>query len=68
VAHVELSLSDVFVPVARTPTEQESDNFEQWCDTVSLAAEPCLLIDAETRVAAVSTSGCELLCLGVPGT
>ncbi|GAA2713773.1 hypothetical protein ACFY2R_04830 [Micromonospora olivasterospora] len=65
-AHVELSLSEVFVPAARTLPEQESDNFGQWSVTVSRATEPCLLIDADTRVVAVSTSGCELLCLGCP--
>ncbi|RZU72347.1 hypothetical protein EV384_0708 [Micromonospora kangleipakensis] len=65
-AHVELSLSEVFAPTAGTPTEQESDNFGQWSSTVSHAAEPCLLIDADTTVVAVSASGCELLCLGTP--
>ncbi|MCX4469287.1 hypothetical protein C5N14_12090 [Micromonospora sp. MW-13] len=65
-AHVELSLSEAFVPVAGTPLEQESDNFGQWSATVSHASEPCLLIDADTRVVAVSTAGCELLCLGRP--
>ncbi|WDZ85940.1 hypothetical protein [Micromonospora cathayae] len=65
-AHVELSLSDVFAPTAHASTEPESDNFGQWCATVSRALEPCLLIDLETKVAAVSASGCELLCLGVP--
>lgn len=65
-AHVELSLSDVFAPTARPSTEPESDNFEQWSTTVSRALEPCLLIDLETKVAAVSASGCELLCLGAP--
>lgn len=65
-AHVELSLSEVFVPTARTPTEPELDNFTQWSHTVSRAAEPCLLIDADTTVVAISSSGCELLCLGDP--
>ncbi|MEH0936833.1 PAS domain-containing protein [Micromonospora psammae] len=65
-AHVELSLSEVFVPAARTPTEQGSDNFGQWSATVSHADEPCLLIDADTRVVAISSSGCDLLCLGAP--
>lgn len=64
-AHVELSLSEVFSP-AETPTEPESDNVGQWSSTVSHAAEPCLLIDAETTVVAISSSGCELLCLGAP--
>ncbi|MFC4018579.1 hypothetical protein ACFOW4_11585 [Micromonospora sp. GCM10011542] len=65
-AHVELSLSEVFVPAARTSTEHGSDNFGQWSSTVSRADEPCLLIDAETRVVAISAAGCELLCLGEP--
>ncbi|MBM0226668.1 MULTISPECIES: PAS domain-containing protein [Micromonospora] len=65
-AHVELSLSEVFAPAAGTPTGQESDNFGQWSSTVSHAAEPCLLIDADTTVVAISASGCELLCLGAP--
>ena len=65
-AHVELSLSEVFPPAAETPTEPESDNVGQWLSTVSHAAEPCLLIDAETTVVAISSSGCELLCLGAP--
>ncbi|TDB77882.1 MULTISPECIES: PAS domain-containing protein [unclassified Micromonospora] len=65
-AHVELSLSEVFAPASRTPPEQESDNVGQWSATVSHADEPCLLIDAETRVVAISTAGCRLLCLGDP--
>ncbi|PZG01339.1 hypothetical protein [Micromonospora deserti] len=65
-AHVELSLSEVFMPAAGTSTEHEFDNFGQWSCTVSRADEPCLLIDADTRVVAVSASGCELLCLGAP--
>lgn len=65
-AHVELSLSKVSVPAARVPTEPESDNFDQWSTTVSRAAEPCLLIDVETKVVAISASGCALLRLGAP--
>ncbi|MGK5445717.1 PAS domain-containing protein [Micromonospora sp. URMC 105] len=65
-AHVELSLSEVFAPESRTPTEQESDNVGQWSATVSHADEPCLLIDSDTRVVAISSSGCRLLCLGAP--
>ncbi|MFI6264352.1 PAS domain-containing protein [Micromonospora sp. NPDC051006] len=65
-AHVELSLSEVFVPTARASTEPESDNFGQWSSTVSHADEPCLLIDADTKVVAISAAGCELLCLGKP--
>lgn len=67
-AHVELSLSEVFVPAARASTEPEFDNVGRWSSTVSEADEPCLLIDAETRVVAISAAGCELLCLGAPQT
>ncbi|KXK62563.1 hypothetical protein AWW66_07765 [Micromonospora rosaria] len=62
-AHVELSLSEAFVPPL---AESESDAVDTWSATVSRAAEPCLLIDAETKVVAVSSSGCRLLCLGTP--
>ncbi|GIJ10660.1 PAS domain-containing protein [Micromonospora andamanensis] len=65
-AHVELSLSEVFAPSGGTPTEPGCDNIGRWSATVSSAHEPCLLIDAETRVLAVSTAGCELLQLGAP--
>ncbi|MFG1676258.1 hypothetical protein [Micromonospora sp. NPDC049282] len=65
-AHVELSLSEVFTSPTETPTEEETDNFTQWSGTVSRAAEPCLLIDVDTTVVAISSSGCDLLCLGAP--
>ncbi|KKK06353.1 hypothetical protein [Micromonospora sp. HK10] len=65
-AHVELSLSEVFAPAAGISAEQESDNVGQWSATVSRAAEPCLLIDADTNVLAISSAGCALLCLGAP--
>ncbi len=65
-AHVELSLSEVFPSAAGSSAGQESDNFGQWSGTVSRAAEPCLLIDGDTTVVAISASGCELLCLGAP--
>ncbi|GIJ35126.1 PAS domain-containing protein [Verrucosispora sp. WMMD703] len=65
-AHVELSLSEVFAPSGETPPEPECDNIGRWSATVSSADEPCLLIDAETRVLAVSTAACELLQLGAP--
>ena len=65
-AHVELSLSDVFAPAARPSTELESANLARWSSTVFHADEPCLLIDAQTGVVAVSATGCALLCLGDP--
>lgn len=63
-AHVELSLSEVRVPAVEAPAEQEYDNVTSWSATVSRAAEPCVLIAADTRVVAVSASGSQLLFLG----
>ncbi|WP_239140963.1 PAS domain-containing protein [Plantactinospora endophytica] len=42
------------------------DGLSRWSETVSTAAEPCLLIDRDTTIAAVSTSCCQLLGLGRP--
>jgi hypothetical protein len=64
VAHVEFSLSEAFVPQARTPLEPESDSFTRWAATVSDAEEPCLLVDRDKNIAAVSQSCCLLLGLG----
>ncbi|MEH1012711.1 hypothetical protein V6U90_06270 [Micromonospora sp. CPCC 206060] len=64
-AHVELSLTEVLAPAVHSPTEP-TDSLAQWSATVRHAAEPCLLIDRETRVDAVSTAACALLGLGTP--
>lgn len=64
-AHVELSLSEAFVPPTAPLLDQESDSFVFWSSAVSLAAEPCLLIDVTTIIVAVSPSCCTLL--GLPG-
>jgi hypothetical protein len=67
VAHVELSLSEAFVPQAiDTSPGQESDSFIRWSVTVSRAAEPCLLIDLQTTIGAISYSCCTLLGLSTP--
>jgi hypothetical protein len=67
VAHVELSLSGAFVPQARTPAEAEFvANLERWTNTVTVATEPCLIIDADMTIVAVSPSCGELLGLGKP--
>lgn len=63
-AHVELSLSEVFAPIARTVPEHL--NLQRWADTVSAAAEPCLLIDIDTSITAISVAACTLLGLGSP--
>jgi hypothetical protein len=67
VAHVELSLSGAIVPQARTPAEAEFvANLERWANAVTTAAEPCLIIDSETMILAISPSCGELLALGKP--
>jgi hypothetical protein len=68
VAHVEMSLSGAaFVPQARTPAEAEfTSNVVRWTSTVATAAEPCLVIDATSRILSVSRSCSELLGLGTP--
>ncbi|GGN89844.1 hypothetical protein GCM10010112_74670 [Actinoplanes lobatus] len=66
-AHVELSLSGAFVPQARTPSEAEFvTSVERWSMTVAVAAEPCLVIDVNGSILAVSPSCSELLGLGKP--
>ncbi|MEU4557385.1 PAS domain-containing protein [Actinoplanes sp. NPDC023936] len=66
-AHVELSLSGAFVPQARTPAEAEFvTSVERWSATVSVADEPCLVIDSSGLILAVSPSASELLGLGKP--
>lgn len=66
-AHVELSLSEAFVPRSRPPADSDSaDSFANWVATVSAAAEPCLIIDTDRVIAAASVSCCELLGLGDP--
>ncbi|AVT31077.1 MULTISPECIES: hypothetical protein [unclassified Plantactinospora] len=77
-AHVELSISEAF-PTPATPSlghgstgfddadgRVHLDGLTRWSETVSTAAEPCLLIDRETTIAAVSPSCCQLLGLGAP--
>jgi hypothetical protein len=67
VAHVELSLSGAFVPQARTPVEAEFlSSVERWTSTVTTAVEPCLIINAEGAIVALSPACGELLGLGKP--
>jgi hypothetical protein len=67
VAHVELSLSGAFVPQARTPVEAEFlSSVERWTSTVMAAAEPCLIINPDGLIAALSPACSELLGLGKP--
>lgn len=65
--HVELSLSEAFLPDAGAPPEHRPDeSFLRWTATVLSAREACLVIDHDTVITAVSASCCTLLGLGVP--
>jgi PAS domain-containing protein len=69
---IELSISGgAFVPQARTPVESEflssaESNVERWASVVLAATEPCLIINTEGKIAAVSPSCSELLGLDKP--
>ena len=69
---IELSISGgAFVPQARTPVESEflssaESNVERWASVVLAATEPCLIINTEYKIAAVSPSCSELLGLDKP--
>lgn len=60
-AHVELSLSEALVVPAPTPVEPGPGTLRRWAAAVSTAAEPCLVIDAETRIVASSVACRKLL-------
>jgi hypothetical protein len=66
VAHVELSLSESFVPEPRQPADPVLSSVERWAATVAVAVEPCMVLDKSCNVVAVSASCCELLGLGDP--
>lgn len=65
-AHVELSLSEVFAPASRPATLPPSESLTRWGVVVSEAVESCLLIDSKATVVAISKAACALLGLGVP--
>ncbi|MFK3982504.1 hypothetical protein ACI2K4_19270 [Micromonospora sp. NPDC050397] len=66
-AHVELSLTEAYVPRGNdTSPGHESDSFAHWSASVSRAAEPCLLIDPRATIGAISASCCTLLGLSEP--
>lgn len=71
-AHVELSISEGFLPPAgphppggRLPTA-DPRSLERWAATVAGAVEPSLVIDAQARILASSAPLCTLLGLGDP--
>jgi hypothetical protein len=66
VAHVELSLSESFVPQSEGGAPVVA-GMACWARSVNKAEEACLVIDADGRIVAASTSCHELLGLGAPG-
>jgi len=55
--HVEFSISDPHQPPAQTRTADPAESsLERWGATVDRAAEPCLVIDADVVVVAMSAS------------
>jgi len=67
VAQIELSLSQAFVPQARTPSESEFvPSIERWKSTVAMAAEPALVVDPAGIILAVSPAATRLLGLPRP--
>lgn len=58
-AHVELSLSEALSPPLRRVADWNS--VDRWTMAVDGATEPCLVIDSDAVIAAVSPSACALL-------
>ena len=58
--HVELSLSDPYVPRARMPVNCRHGALDRWGGTVNVAAEPCLILDAQGVIHA-SSPPCRVL-------
>lgn len=67
--YVELSVT---VPQARTPADDADAevevvaNVDRWAATVAAATEPCLVIDKDVVIQAISPAAAELLGLGKP--
>ncbi len=59
-AHVEISVSEPFAGLD-PPT-----NLDRWAAVVGTALEPCLLIDSDAIILAVSAACCDLFGLGDP--
>jgi PAS domain-containing protein len=66
VAHVELSLSESFVPRSEVPAATIA-GMGCWARSVGGAEEACLVIDADGRIVAASASCHDLLGLGPAG-
>lgn len=74
-AHVELSLTESFLPSAQVdqanqvqPVEATGNTLERWAGAVLHAAEPSMIIDSREVIVAASSACCELLSLGDPAS
>lgn len=65
-AHVELSLTESFVPQVVHEEAAAMGSLQRWSGVLRGAAEPSLVIDARESIIGVSVSCCELLGLGDP--
>jgi hypothetical protein len=66
VAHVELSLSEAFTPqfdsdYADLGSTVQLTSVDRWAAAARGAVEPCLVVDSEGTITAVSPSACSLL-------
>jgi hypothetical protein len=59
VAHVELSWTESPTPAA--PWVPDSNSVDRWSLTVASAYEPCLVVDHDATIAALSLAACDLL-------
>jgi hypothetical protein len=66
VAHVELSLTESFVPQILHEEAGAMGSLRRWSGVLRGAAEPGLVIDAHESIIGVSASCCDLLGLGDP--
>jgi PAS domain-containing protein len=66
VAHVELSLTESFIPQVPQEEAAGAGSLQRWSAVVRKAAEPSLVIDARETIIGVSASCCELIGLGDP--
>lgn len=66
-AHVELSLTDSFIPQVR-PGAHSFDTLQRWSTVARGAAEPSLVLGTNEMIVGVSVSCCQLLGLGDPAS
>lgn len=66
-AHVELALSRVHPARRQAAGGPAAGSLERWASVVQTASEPCLAVDGDGVIQAVSEACCELLGFDDPG-